>query len=258
MEMDVGIGLPNTIPGTDGAALIGWAKRAEARGFSSLATIGRVIWPGYEELVALAAAAGATERIGLLSNVMIGPARNTVLLANQAASLDRLSGGRFTLGVGVGWRTDDYEAAGLDYHSRGRLLDEQLAELAAAWRGEHIGGTPKRVGPEPTRERGVPVLVGGPGDRRRPPGRRRGGRVVLAVGAGRSAVGRGAGRHVLEGHVLQGRVLEGGLGSLDPALDLAGAGPPAGPLVLAGEEDPRARGAPDRGVPKVVQRVVRD
>ena len=163
--MDVGIGLPNTIPGTDGAALIGWAKRAEARGFSSLATIGRVIWPGYEELVALAAAAGATERIGLLSNVMIGPARNTVLLANQAASLDRLSGGRFTLGVGVGWRTDDYEAAGLDYHSRGRLLDEQLAELAAAWRGEHIGGTPKRVGPEPTRESGVPVLVGGSTDR---------------------------------------------------------------------------------------------
>ncbi len=70
-----------------------WARRAEALGFSTLATIGRVAYPTYEELVALAAAASVTERIGLMPNVLLAPTRDPVLLAKEAASLDQLSGG---------------------------------------------------------------------------------------------------------------------------------------------------------------------
>src|SRR5438477_446461 len=102
--MDIGIGLPNPIPGTPGPRLIEWAQRAEAAGFVSLATIDRIAYPSYESLTVLAAAAGATERIGLLTNVLLGPTRNPVLLAKEAASVDQLSGGRRDPGPGGGVR----------------------------------------------------------------------------------------------------------------------------------------------------------
>ena len=63
--MEVGIGLPATIPGVERRQLLEWARRAEARGFSSLGTIDRIVYPNYESLIALAAAAAVTERIGL-------------------------------------------------------------------------------------------------------------------------------------------------------------------------------------------------
>ena len=92
--MKIGIGLPNTVPDTPGKGLLEWARQAEAAGFASLATIGRVTFPGYEELVALAAAAGVTSKIGLFTNVLLAATRDPVLLAKEAASLDQLSGGR--------------------------------------------------------------------------------------------------------------------------------------------------------------------
>src|SRR5690349_16781684 len=105
--MKIGIGLPNTIPGTPGRLLLDWARLAEKHGFSRLGTIDRVVYPNYESLVALAGAGAVTERIGLLTNVLLGPTRNPVLLAKEAASVDQISGGRLTLGVGVGSREDD-------------------------------------------------------------------------------------------------------------------------------------------------------
>src|SRR3954470_20882230 len=99
--MKIGIGLPNPILGADGRTIVEWARRADELGFSTLATIDRIAYPSYDSLLVLAAAAGATERIGLLTNVLLGPTRNPVLLAKEAASLDRLSGGRFTLGASV-------------------------------------------------------------------------------------------------------------------------------------------------------------
>jgi alkanesulfonate monooxygenase SsuD/methylene tetrahydromethanopterin reductase-like flavin-dependent oxidoreductase (luciferase family) len=108
--VDIGIGLPNTIPGTPGRLLVDWAPRAEERGFSTLATIDRVAYPSYESLVTLAAAAAATDRIGLMTNILLAPTRNPILLAKEAASVDGLSGGRLTLGLGVGSRRDDFEA----------------------------------------------------------------------------------------------------------------------------------------------------
>jgi alkanesulfonate monooxygenase SsuD/methylene tetrahydromethanopterin reductase-like flavin-dependent oxidoreductase (luciferase family) len=103
--MDVAIGLPNAVAGTTGEQLVEWARRADARGFSSLGTIDRVVYDSYEPLVALAAAAGVTERIGLCSSVVLGPLRvSPVVVAKQALSLQALSAGRFTLGIGLGGR----------------------------------------------------------------------------------------------------------------------------------------------------------
>src|SRR5690349_19538048 len=111
--MQIGIGLPNPIPGTQGRTLVEWARRAEERGFSTLATIDRIAYPNYDSLIALAAAAAVTERIGLLTNVLLAPTRKPVVLAKAAASVDQISGGRLTLGLGVGGREDDYTATGL-------------------------------------------------------------------------------------------------------------------------------------------------
>src|SRR5258708_35210517 len=124
--MKIGIGLPNPIPGAGGRTIVQWSRRADELGFSTLATLDRIVYPSYESLVVLAAAAGATERIGLLTNVLLGPTRNPVLLAKEAASLDRLSGGRFTLGAGVGGREDDFTLVGVDFHNRGKRWDRAL------------------------------------------------------------------------------------------------------------------------------------
>lgn len=138
--MEVGIGLPNTIPGVEGKELTEYARRAEAAGFASLGTLDRLIYAGLEPLVALAAAAAVTERIPLRTTVLLAPYRaNAALLAKEAASVHVLSGGRLTLGLGLGWREDDYEASGVAYSARGRKLDEMLEEIERAWSGHEYG-----------------------------------------------------------------------------------------------------------------------
>src|SRR6476619_3675911 len=100
--MDVGIGLPNTIPGTDGRLVVEWARRADGGPFSTLGVLDRLAYDSIDPFAALAAAAGVTERIGLATMIAIGPLRNAALLAKQAASVDALSGQRLTLGLAVG------------------------------------------------------------------------------------------------------------------------------------------------------------
>ena len=131
--MRVGVGLPSAIPGVDGATIVEWARRADDGPFASLDAIDRIAYDCYDPLVALSAAAAATSRIALATTVLIAPLRNTVLLAKQLASLDRLSGERLVLGVGLGAREDDYELAGVDHARRGRVLDDQLTALADAF-----------------------------------------------------------------------------------------------------------------------------
>jgi alkanesulfonate monooxygenase SsuD/methylene tetrahydromethanopterin reductase-like flavin-dependent oxidoreductase (luciferase family) len=162
--MKIGIGLPNTIPGTPGRLLVEWARRAEERGFSTLATIDRIAYPSYESLVALAAAGAVTERIELLTNILLAPTRNPILLAKEAASVDQLSGGRLTLGLGVGTRQDDFTAAERQFEDRGRRLDQDLELIHGAWRGELVGGCPKPSTPKPTHDQRVPILIGGMSD----------------------------------------------------------------------------------------------
>jgi alkanesulfonate monooxygenase SsuD/methylene tetrahydromethanopterin reductase-like flavin-dependent oxidoreductase (luciferase family) len=148
--LDIGIGLPNMVPGASGAEIVEWAQVSEARGFSSLGTLDRILYESYEPLTALAAAAAVTERIGLLTAVLLGPLRtNAPLLAKQAQTVQALSGGRLTLGIGLGARDDDYEASGVETGERGRLFDQLLTELTEAWEGGGVGpsagGAPRLV-----------------------------------------------------------------------------------------------------------------
>ncbi|MCV2487753.1 LLM class flavin-dependent oxidoreductase [Geodermatophilus sp. YIM 151500] len=159
--MQIGIGIPNSVRGTTGAQLLEWARRADAAGFSSLATIGAVSYPSYEELTVFAAAAAVTERVRFFPNVLIAPARSTAELAKQAATVQEISGGRLTMGLGVGWRESDYALTGRDFTARGRLFDEQLAGLRRAWAGEALVEGARPAAP-PTA--GVPLLIGGSGD----------------------------------------------------------------------------------------------
>ena len=159
--MKIGIGLPSTVRGATGSVIIEWSQRAEARGFSSLGTIGRIAYPGYSELIALSAAAGATERIGLLTDILLGPIYDPVLLAKEAASLDQLSGGRLVLGVSAGARKDDFDITHQDYATRGRRWDQSLELMHRIWQGEPPPGTDQPVAPPPTNGKAVPMLIGG-------------------------------------------------------------------------------------------------
>jgi alkanesulfonate monooxygenase SsuD/methylene tetrahydromethanopterin reductase-like flavin-dependent oxidoreductase (luciferase family) len=141
--------------------LVEIARRAEALGFSTLGTIGRVAYPTYEELTTLAAAAGATERIGLMTDVLLGAAREPVMLAKQAATLDQLSGGRFVLGIGAGSRPDDFQVTGVDFHERGKRLDAALDLMHRVWRGEPPPGTGQAATPRPRNGSAVPTMFGG-------------------------------------------------------------------------------------------------
>jgi alkanesulfonate monooxygenase SsuD/methylene tetrahydromethanopterin reductase-like flavin-dependent oxidoreductase (luciferase family) len=159
--VDIGIGLPNAVPGTEGRRLIDWAKNAEEAGFSTLGTIGRLVYPNYEELVALSAAAAVTSRIRLTTSVLLAPLySNSALFAKQAASLDRLSGGRLVLGLGLGGRDDDFTASALPTKGKGRRLDEQLTEMKRIWSGERYGYA-GAIGPEPVRRGGPELILGG-------------------------------------------------------------------------------------------------
>lgn len=148
--MDVAIGLPTTVPGMRGDQLLEFAKRGEQAGFSALGTLDRLIYPGLEPLTSLAAVAAVTERIPLRTTVLLAPYRlNPVLLAKEAASVQVISGGRLTLGLGLGWREDDYEASGISYSERGRKLDEMLPEIERVWAG-HEYGFAGGIGPDVT------------------------------------------------------------------------------------------------------------
>jgi alkanesulfonate monooxygenase SsuD/methylene tetrahydromethanopterin reductase-like flavin-dependent oxidoreductase (luciferase family) len=156
--MKIGIGLPTTIPGVDGRQGVEWAQRAERAGFSTLGVLDRIVYPNYEPLVSLAAAAAVTERIHLTTGIVIAPYRaNTALLAKQVATVQALSGGRLELGVAVGFREDDYEASGVPMKGRGQRFEEMLDEMKRIWAGEERGFA-GAIGPEiepPT------LLIGG-------------------------------------------------------------------------------------------------
>jgi alkanesulfonate monooxygenase SsuD/methylene tetrahydromethanopterin reductase-like flavin-dependent oxidoreductase (luciferase family) len=137
--MQIGVALPAGIPGVGGGEIVEWAKRAEDGPFASLCAIDRIAYDSYEPLVALSAAAAVTRRLLLATTILIAPLRNTVLLGKQLASLDRLSGGRLVVGVGIGARLDDYEIAGVPHARRGRVLDDQLVDIPELFASGRLG-----------------------------------------------------------------------------------------------------------------------
>jgi alkanesulfonate monooxygenase SsuD/methylene tetrahydromethanopterin reductase-like flavin-dependent oxidoreductase (luciferase family) len=159
--MRIALGLPSRIIGISGELMLEWATRADRGPFSSLVVTDRVASRALEPLAVLAIAAGATKRIRLMTSVVIGPTRETTLLARQAATIDALSGGRLSLGVGIGVRENDYLATGFDFHRRGRRVDEQLPILRRVWAGEALSKEVGAIGPPSARPRGPELLIGG-------------------------------------------------------------------------------------------------
>lgn len=121
-----------------------------------------------EPMTTLTAISSITSRVRLGTNILLAALRRPVVLAKTAATLDVLSGGRLDLGVGVGWQREEYEAAGLDFSRRGRLLDHTLAVCQTLWReqrasfdGDGLQFDAIHQMPKPAQPGGVPIWVSG-------------------------------------------------------------------------------------------------
>ncbi|WP_433250147.1 LLM class flavin-dependent oxidoreductase [Streptosporangium sp. CA-135522] len=161
--MRIGVNVPNFGPGTDPDMLRQWAQTVEGLGFDLLMVSDHVAVtpdvaeqypaPFYEPFTTLAWLAGVTHRIQLGTTVLIVPYRHPLLMARMAANLNRLSGGRLVLGVGVGWARQEFAALGVPFERRGALTDEYLRAMRAAWDDE-----------QDYRAGHIPIWVGGSSD----------------------------------------------------------------------------------------------
>jgi alkanesulfonate monooxygenase SsuD/methylene tetrahydromethanopterin reductase-like flavin-dependent oxidoreductase (luciferase family) len=159
----LGVNVPNFGPGTDPATLRSWAQTIEGLGYGLLMVSDHVAItpdvaeqypaPFYEPFTTLSYLAGITTRVRLGTTVLIAPYRHPLLVARMAANLNQLSGGRLVLGVGVGWARQEFEALGVPFERRGRLTDEHLRAVRAAWADEYD----YRSGP-------LPIWIGGNSD----------------------------------------------------------------------------------------------
>src|ERR1700737_2423665 len=173
--MMFGLNLPNYSSLGIREAIIAIAERAEDLGYSSLWTSDHILIPKtlpepfgniLESFTTLSYLAARTERIRLCTGILVLPQRNPLLVAKQAATIHHLSGGRLTLGVGVGWIAQEYSYLRTDFGSRGRLADEYIAAIRAlfesdqpAYHGEHINFSDALFSPRPRVP--IPIVVGG-------------------------------------------------------------------------------------------------
>ena len=171
MKVRIGISLPVRELKDDLGALKAFAQMADEIGYTHLRVPDQVFRPGghlHEPLMMLTFVAAITERIELVPSVIIAPARQTVLLAKQLATLDRLSGGRVRLGVGVGGSKVEYQAQGENFHDRGARSAEQIDLLRRLWsepvvdfagRWHTVGG----AGLNPLPANPIPIWIGAAG-----------------------------------------------------------------------------------------------
>ncbi|MBF8191688.1 LLM class flavin-dependent oxidoreductase [Nonomuraea sp. K274] len=158
--MHIGVNVPNFGPGTDPEVLRRWAQTTEGLGFDLLMVSDHVVVtpdvaeqypaPFYEPFTTLAWLAGVTDRVRLGTTVLIAPYRHPLLVARMAANLNQLSGGRFVLGVGVGWARQEFDALGVPFEERGAITDDHLQAVRAAWDDEEDYGRGR-----------IPIWVGG-------------------------------------------------------------------------------------------------
>jgi probable F420-dependent oxidoreductase len=123
-----------------------------------------------DPMIGLSFAAAATSTIGIATGVLLLPEHNPVLVAKQAATLDSLSGGRFTLGIGIGWSREEFDALGVRFARRGARTAEYVAAIRTLWRdevasfdGEFVRFGSVRVNPKP-RDGRIPIVLGGNSD----------------------------------------------------------------------------------------------
>jgi probable F420-dependent oxidoreductase len=156
----MGVNVPNFGPGTAPGLLRRWAQTVEGLGFDLLMISDHIAVtpdvaeqyppPFYEPFTTLAWLAGLTERIKLGTTVLIVPYRHPLLIARMAANLNDLSGGRLVLGVGVGWAVEEFDALGVPFRQRGKLTDDYLQLVRAAWEND-----------QDYRAGRIPIWVGG-------------------------------------------------------------------------------------------------
>jgi probable F420-dependent oxidoreductase len=182
--MQLGVVFPQTEIGPDPGALRAYAQAAEELGYAHLVAYDHVVgadasqypgWSGpynhtslfHEPLVLFGYLAAVTQRLELVTGIIILSQRQTTLVAKQAAEVDVLSGGRLRLGIGIGWNAVEYEALGENFHNRGRRSEEQVAVLRALWtqqvvtfNGEWHRITAAGLNPLPV-QRPIPVWFGG-------------------------------------------------------------------------------------------------
>lgn len=157
--MDVGVALPSMAPGYGPDTTVTWARGIDEGPFSSVSCGERITFDNPEIGVSLAAAAAVTSRVEVIANIWVLPLHPPALVAQQAATIDQLSGGRFTLGVGVGGRGHDYRALDASYEGRHQRLDECVASVRSLWAGEPPFDGADPVGPAPVRDGGIPILA---------------------------------------------------------------------------------------------------
>lgn len=158
--MQIGMTLPSMIAGIDRAVLIDWCRRVDAGPFSTLAAGERVTYPTQDLFVTLGAAAAITERVRIMSTVVIAPMHSAVDVAKKAATIDVISGGRMVLGLGVGGRDEDYRAMDASFGRRHQRMDDQVAVMRRIWAGEPPAPDMEPVGPAPVQTGGPPLYCG--------------------------------------------------------------------------------------------------
>ena len=182
--MKLAVEFPSIIYREGPAAVVELARAVERIGFDHLDVFDHVVMglpvegrangpyppamPIMEALMTLGYVAAVTERIGLGTEVLVLPQRQPVLVAKQVSTLDTLSGGRVRLGVGVGWQESEFDALGMDFHTRGTAMDEAIALLKSCWTdpsidasGEHYPVEAMAMEPKPPNEGGPPIWIGG-------------------------------------------------------------------------------------------------
>ena len=177
----IGVNLLNFGPGVSPDSLVGWTQLAETLGYHFVMisdhvamtpdVVARYPAPFYDPFVTLAWLARATRRVELGTTVVILPYRHPLHTARLAANIDRLSGGRFIFGVGVGWARQEFEALGVPFERRGAMSDDYLAAIKTAWTtdpashaGPFVSFRDVQTGPRPVRSPHPPVWVGGASD----------------------------------------------------------------------------------------------
>jgi alkanesulfonate monooxygenase SsuD/methylene tetrahydromethanopterin reductase-like flavin-dependent oxidoreductase (luciferase family) len=167
--MRVGVWLPNAMPfGLERSFFLDWVRLADQAGFDTLSTLDRPNYDMWDPLVSLAAAAAVTERIRLATTTLPLPNRNEVLVAKQAAVIDRLSEGRLTLGVSLGSRPDDYQVLGATLEHRVTRFRQQVATLRRVWAQARQSDREHGVlGPPPVQNPGPPIWIGALSERAR-------------------------------------------------------------------------------------------
>ena len=179
--MKAGVNLINFGPGANADSMRRWAEISEGLGYHLMMTSdhiaitpdvnGRYPAPFYEPISTLGWLAGITRTMEIGSTVIIVPYRSPLETARACANIDRLSGGRFILGVGVGWAQDEFDALNVPFERRGAMTDEYLDAIKLLWtediasfEGEYVSFEDVHTAPRPAQNPHPPIWVGGPSD----------------------------------------------------------------------------------------------